>query len=472
MINTTQPYTPGWWLLRLQQRLIEQARHHRFLTSYMDGTNAVPISADKAVRESYRRLMALARTNFAELAVEATRERMQPIGFRTGATGDAQSDAEAQRIWQANHLDADFAHVLRASQVGGVSYMSTDAPDASTGVARVTVESPLTVVTEQHPTLRRRSIAALKLLRDTAAGVDRAFVWLAADALQDSDSGGLFVAERDATNDVGDTDPAAMVGSFDWIAAQPLPPYFAHWVPVVRFTNNPDHSGRGWGEFERHLSVLDRISYTVLQRVEIATMQAFRQRGIVGNLPKIDPTTGDEIDYTDVFSADPGALWAIPADAEVWESSQLDWSQIRMAIRDDVQDFAAGTRTPMFYLAPDAANGSAEGASLAREGLIFKAKDRIAQAGESLELVMAQAFAWQRDDVRSRALDMEVIWASPEHLTIGERANAAVAYQAAGVTWEETMRTVLGFTPAQIERMATERASEQFMTGAFAGGGQ
>src|SRR5690606_6809734 len=105
-------------------------------------------------------------------------------------------------------------------------------------------------------------------------------------------------------------------------------------------------------------------------------------------------------------------------------------------------------------------------------GLVFKVKDRIAQAGESLELVMAQAFAWQQDAARSRAHDMEVIWASPEHLTISERANAAVAYQAAGVTWEETMRSVLGFTPAQIERMAAERNADQFMTGAFAGGNQ
>lgn len=472
MIDVTQPYSPGWWLRRLQEKLVTQARHHAWLQTYMDGTNAVPIAADKAVRESYRRLMAVSRTNFAELAVEATRERMQPVGFRTGASGDAQSDSEAQRIWQVNHLDADFAHVLRTSQVGGVGYMSTDAPDPATNVARVTVESPLSVVTEQHPIQHRRSVAALKLLRDTTRGVDRAYVWLAADVLQGSDRGGLFVAERDASQDAHNTDPTLVVGAYDWVAAQPLPQAFTHWVPVVKFTNNPDANGRGWGEYERHLSVLDRITYTVLQRVEIATMQAFRQRGLVGNMPQVDPKTGDPIDYNDIFSSDPGSLWAIPEGVEVWESAQIDWSAIGRAIRDDVQDFAAGTRTPMFYLSPDAADGSAEGASLAREGLVFKVKDRIAQAGESLELVMAQAFAWQQDEVRSKAHDMEVIWASPEHLTISERANAAVAYQAAGVTWEETMRSVLGFTPAQIERMAAERASQQFLTASFADAGQ
>jgi hypothetical protein len=56
---------------------------------------------------------------------------------------------------------------------------------------------------------------------------------------------------------------------------------------------------------------------------------------------------------------------------------QVDLGPVRQAIRDDVQDLAAVTRTPLFYLTPDAANGSAEGASLAREGLVFKTEDRI-----------------------------------------------------------------------------------------------
>lgn len=455
MIDTDVSGSPGWWLANLYPKLQEQADHHDSMCAYRDGTNAIPAVASKAIRDSYRRLMAMSRTNFAELAVEATRERMQPIGFRTGTTGDAFSDQDAQRIWQANSLDADFAQVLRSKGTGGVSYMMTGPVDPETGVATITPESPRCVITEQHPVRRRRSIAALKFLTNPSQGFDLAYVFL---------PGWVFRARRTYTPTL-DTHQSLGLDGFEWIdRGQQLPPLLANAVPIVKFGNNEDDTGRSWGEFERHLSILDRISYTILQRVEVATMQAFRQRGLKGDMPNVDPETGEPVDWDDIFSADPGALWRLPAGVDVWESGQVDLGPIRQAIRDDIQDFAAGTRTPLFYVAPDSANGSAEGASLAREGLIFKARDRIPEASEPLEIVMAQAFAWAGDEVRAKAVDMEVLWASPEHLTLTEKSMAAVQYQAAGVTWEEVMSKVLGFTPAEITRMSADRNADRLLT--------
>src|SRR5690606_14672608 len=155
-------------------------------------------------------------------------------------------------------------------------------------------------------------------------------------------------------------------------------------------------SGVGRGEFERHLAILDRINYTILSRLEIATLQAFRQRAIKGDLPRKD-AQGNLIDYDDIFSADPGALWMVPATADIWESGQVDLGPIRSAVRDDVQDLAAVTRTPLFYLTPEATNGSAEGASLAREGLVFKAADRLAETTAPWARVMQLAFLFEGD---------------------------------------------------------------------------
>jgi hypothetical protein len=136
--------------------------------------------------------------------------------------------------------------------------------------------------------------------------------------------------------------------------------------PVVVFENED-----GLAEFEPHIPLLDRINQQILQRMTIATIQAFKQRAMKG-LPKTDPKTGELINYDDVFTADPGAIWNIPASVEIWESGQVDLGPILLAIRDDVKDLAATSGTPLYSITPDAANGSAEGASLQRETLTFK----------------------------------------------------------------------------------------------------
>src|SRR5690606_20210495 len=106
---------------------------------------------------------------------------------------------------------------------------------------------------------------------------------------------------------------------------------------------------------------------------------------------------------------------------EIWESQQVDIGPILNSVRHDVQDLAAVTRTPLFYLTPDATDGSAEGASLAREGLIFKTRDRLSQAGESWEQVMALAFLFAGDRERASVVDMETIWLPPERHSLAER---------------------------------------------------
>jgi hypothetical protein len=90
-------------------------------------------------------------------------------------------------------------------------------------------------------------------------------------------------------------------------------------VPVIQFLNRADMDGGAQGEFETHLGLLDRINYGVLNRLEIATLQAFRQRAIKG-VPDRD-AQGAEIDYSDVFSMDPGAMWILPETADLWEQA-------------------------------------------------------------------------------------------------------------------------------------------------------
>lgn len=443
-IDPTVPLSPGWYLARLMKKLELRKDGYDLLEDYYEGDAYVaPLNPSKAVRDAYRRLMGMARTNFAELVVEAVRERMNPVGFRTGAQGDDLGDSEAWRIWQANELDADSGLVHRASLTMGDGYVIVGGPDAEIGAPVITAEDPREVITEHDPVRRRKVVAALKLFDDDILGMRKAVLFL---------PGEVWKAMRT------DSERAGLDG-WEWMPGPEMLP--TQQIPVVRFPNRADLSGCSYGEFEPHISVLDRINYEILQRLEIATLQAFRQRGIKG-IPTHD-ASGNEVDYTDVFSADPGALWQLPETADIWESGQVDLSGIRDSIRHDVQDLAAVTRTPLFYLTPDSANGSAEGASLAREGLVFKTTDRLVQAGESWEQVMSLAFTFAGDAERAQRTDMEVIWASPERFSLAERYDAAAKAQAAGVPWRTVMEDVLQFSPQKIERMEAERAADALL---------
>lgn len=450
MIDTKMPGSPGWWLQRLHRKLMERQPRYNLLDSYLCGTAGIPVHAGKKMRESYARLMTLARTNYSELVVEATRERMRPQAFRTGADGDENGDAEALRIWQANSLDADSALVHRLSLGLGDAYVIVGLVDSEIGAPLITVEDPRQVIVEVDPRYRRRVVAALKIFRDDIAGVDRAYLYLP----------GRVLKAAATTSQSALDQPDLDLSTWSWDGAEQKLP--APIVPVVPFPNQANVFGRSYGEFERHLGLVDRINYGVLSRLEVMTLQAFRQRAITG-LPDRDED-GNDIDYSDVFSLDPGSLWQLPEGSEMWESNQVDLTPIKQAVRDDIQDFAAVTRTPLHYLTPDAASQSAEGAALSREGLVFKCEDRMVQAGESWETVMSMAFLFSGDTERAARRDLEVVWASAERFSLAERYDAATKASSAGVPWHQVMSDVLQFSPQQINRMQSERAADALLT--------
>ena len=108
MIDTSVTLSAGWWAQRLHTKLVSDRPTFDTLDAYLRSENQIPVPRVKSLAESYQRLMRMAGTNYAELTVEAVRERMEPTAFLTGADGDGLGDREAWRIWQANSLDADW----------------------------------------------------------------------------------------------------------------------------------------------------------------------------------------------------------------------------------------------------------------------------------------------------------------------------------------------------------------------------
>src|SRR3546814_13069879 len=103
-------------------------------------------------------------------------------------------------------------------------------------------------------------------------------------------------------------------------------------------------------DLERHTDTLDRINHGILQRMVISLYQAYRLRAIAvddDDAPETDPDTGQEINYEDLLSSDPGAFIKIPFGAKMWEGAQADLTGILSAVKDDVLYFMETTKTPL-----------------------------------------------------------------------------------------------------------------------------
>ena len=442
-VDTAQ--SPGWWMLRLARKLERKQPELDLLDRHYRGNPPLPTGAENA-KSAYQAFQKKARLNLAELSTDAVLDRMIPKGFQTGASGDENGDEVARKIWATNGLEVESVEVHRNMLALRDGYVIVGGPDLETGIPVITSEDPRQVVTFHDPAQQRKIRAALKLFHDPEMGLDFAYLFL---------PGRVFVASNPASRTANHQTVNFSAG-WSWVedrggeAGQSLPAGSETQMPVVRFRNKS-----GMGEFETHIDILDRINHMILQRMVIATFQAFRQRAIQvdpADMPDKDPDTGRDIDYDKIFTADPGALWKLPMTATMWESSQVDLQPILSSVKDDIQHFCAVTRTPLFYVTPDAANGSAMGASMMREGLIFKAEDRIRRASAGWNQVMSLAFRFMGDSTRAELTSLRTLWQPAERFSLAERADAATK-AGTDIPWAEKMTSIWQYPPEKVAEM-------------------
>lgn len=447
-IDAAEPQSAGWWLERLAKQLLDRKRQARFerLDSYYSGNPPLPVGAENA-RAAYAAFQRKARSNFAELIVDAVQDRMRIRAIRTAVDNDENGDQTAWAIYKRNRLKVHAKQVHEWFLTFGEAYVIIGTQNLGEGqtAALITPEDPRQVITENDP-ITGEAVAGLKVFHDDAGGEDVAYLYL---------PGKVYRASRRR--------PAAngkltfSVRTWDWDevaggdAGKVLP---LDTVCVVRFENK-----RAAGEFETHTDLLDRINHMLLQRMVIATMQAFRQRAVIGDLPETDDA-GNAINYDEVLAADPGALWQLPEGIELWESGQADITPILSSVKDDVQHLAAVTRTPLHYFTPDAAAGSAEGASLQREGHVFKVEDRADRGEDGWVRVFSQALQIEGQTDRAALEGLSIEWAPSERFSLAEKASAAVQAKAADVPWRTRGAAIWQFTPDELDRQVTERADD------------
>lgn len=464
----TEAKTPGtddWFVTQLAEKLGAGFPRLKKLESYRDGTFAVPIEADPAVREAYRQFASKARLTFADTIVTQTVGRLNLRGFRTAAEDDTNGDKEATRLMRANGLDVQFRDLFDKKGEHGEAFMVVGL-DPETG-------EPIAVM--------RTGWQVAVMMNTVRPWIVDAAVIAAWDPVNMQDTltllrpGYMRVAVRPGTQSAIPTDGTAWNPGVDWTwGSGAVQLGFTERVPVAKFANP-----RGLGEFENHIDSIDRVTEDILQRLTITAMQAFRQRAVTPGdgkpLPERYPddhpdSPGEPIDYDEIYKGGPAALWFLPEGAKIWESAPTDINGLILAEAKDLEHVAAVTGTPLYALSPDA-NQSAEGSKLARDTIRTKVRDRQQRDGQSASMLMSLLFEAAGDTARAVIEAIEAMWGPMEYTTKADSAEAARAAKQAGKSQRFIDEHIFELSPEEMELEAMNLRDEQFQNALIGGGG-
>lgn len=453
-IDTTVPNSDGWYLARLFKQLQDQQKRCEEMQRRYEGNSPLPQISDNQ-RDAVKWFVKKSRTNFERLIVGAVLSRLWVAGIRTAVDSDEGGDADAFTTWKRARMKLVTLDALKMMLAMGRSYMIVG-KDAE-GDALVTAEDPRQITAITDPANPYKVLAALKLFHDSLNDLDVAYLYLPGRRLvahRQQRSKRLLPATRfsaeawqwDAESLDGGAIPELQQRTVNGVNLPAM-------VCVIPFENED-----GMAEFEPYLDVIDRINQQILQRMTIATVQAFKQRAFKG-LPVSDPKTGERIDWDSIFVADPGAIWNVPASVEIWESGVVDLQPILLAIRDDIKDLAATSGTPLYTVTPDAAQGSAEGASLQREQITFKVRSRQDRTEPAHELAAELLFRMSGDDRRGQPRSAEIMWGRIDLPSMAERANAIAQTKGVMSRYSQLIE-IWGMTPEQADRNMSELTSD------------
>ena len=434
-IDATVPGSAEWWLISQMHELLEQQDHVKLMRAYVCGNHPLP-QPHKRYRETYRRLSRLARSNYVGLVTATVRERLRVVGFRSGGAADPVADARSWEVWQANSLDADQVQAHWDALVTGIGYVMVGGTDRETGCPVITVEDPAQVIHTPDPQRRRRVLSALKVWSDPL--------------LPDVVNAAVFLPDVVARF-WAPTPGAKLEDQSSWNLER-YDPNPLGVVPIVPFINRPEN-GQGMSEFGDVLDIQDRINTTLLDRLVITAMQAFRQRWLKGA-----DLTDEDGNPEQPF--DPGAdlLWAVESEkAQFGDFEQSSLAPVLDAIRSDMRDLAAISRTPPHYLTGELTNVNGATLDAAEAGLLAKVHDRQLEFGESWEQVARLA---ARSEGRQIGLDAEVIWAEPKSRSIAELADALAKLASIGAPLSWLLQEY-GLSPQEIPRVLAEAEKQR-----------
>lgn len=445
------PLSPLWWVKRLHRQLLarcqaDPARERLSIDDldcyYRGRPTRLPWLQEQARGEFYR-LLALTKSNYMGLVVDATAERLSVEGFRIG--GDNKADDATWDIWQGSNFDNDSDQAILEALITAQSYVLVAPPAAEGGLPLLFAEHPSQAIVEYVPgTGRRETAAGLKVWEDDWTGRWMATLYLPSRIYK-------FESVNPGTSGLQGVEwqPRTVRGEL-WPAPNPLGE-----VPLVELANNPRLLTGGVSEIADVTAIQDRICKTLADRLMTQDFGAFPQKWATG-YPEQDQA-GNRNERIDI-----GRDRMVQSDvAETrfgqWDAAPLD--PYSAAKREDVKDIASRTRTPAQYLLGEMSNVNGETLRAAESGLVAKTRQRQRSYGEGFE--RSVSLARRAAGIAGPGETIETIWKNPEFRTEGELVDALVKMGTLGVP-REALWERWGATPLEIGRwrdMAEAEAS-------------
>lgn len=435
--------TPEWWVNRLYTRLTDRHEALDTYDRYYRGDFPLPWLAPQA-QADFRRILAMTRSNFCGLVVDAQVERMSVEGFRVGAS--AEGDSDTWRIWQTNNMDSDFDQGLLEAAIGGLVYIMVEPNPEDRKTPRLYVEHASQAIVEHKPgSNRRESLAGLKAWDDDITGLTYATLFKGKQVWKYQATKPKVVRGRKAQLEWVPREGVRFTGR------NPVGE-----VPLYEVPNNPRLLTGGVSELDDVMDVQDRICKTIADRLMTQDFGAFPQKWAVA-WPDEDaagiPTPPIQIGRDRMITTS-------VAETKFGQFDAAEMGGYVLAKAEDVKDIASRTRTPAQYLLGEMSNVNGETLKASESGLVSKVRQRCKGVSDPLERAMraTRRLAGITGDDES----MEVIWKNPEFRTEGELVDALFKLGSAPidmprvVVWEKW-----GATPKEIERWTSLRQQQR-----------
>lgn len=411
----------------LEGALEQRAANVELFDAYYRGAQRIAFATSKW-RDTYGSLFDELADNWCQLVVDAAVERLKVEGFRFGPPGDDADDA-AWQLWQANYLDADQSLAYTEACKSGLAYLLV-LPGDEPETPRITVESPLQVITYNAPDDRRRRLSGLKRWVDDD-GTQRAVLYT---------PDRFYRFARDRNRKTWQSDGA------------PVDNVVAPVVPVVPMLNNPTIMGHGISDLNVVVPLQDAVNKLLADLLVNSEYVAYPQRYATGLEIPIDPETGRPLDRERWLSSVSRMWVAEDENVKFGQLPEADGAGYVRLVEAIIQHIAAQTRTPPHYLLGSSGNfPSGESLKATETGLVAKVKRKQTTFGEAWEEGMRLAFAY-RSDPRSTATDAEVIWADPESRSLGELTDSLVKMVSSVGLPMEAAWAIYGASPQEIAR--------------------
>lgn len=429
---------------RLNAELDRRVARHLLLEPYFERTGTggpIPRSIIRAkFTNAYRDLMGMSETPWGKVIVNSKLDRLEVMGIRSP---DKRVDDAVWGVWQDESMDLESKLAHTATLVDGRCHALVW-PDERTRQPRIYLDDATQMIVEYAEGSRRQRLAAMRRWQDG----DTTMVTLYRPD-------GIYKFQQARRSDGRSAWERRDVPKEPWPLKNPLGV-----VPVVELAVNrrlkPGRFAHARGEFEDVTGLMDRINLLTFLGLVVAIWMGFPLRGVIGEKILKDDT-GKQ---APPFESRPDSVFQFEdPQAKIAEFQAAD--RRNLSVFSELTELAAATSTPRHYLPMEGAiSNVSEPTIRAFEGGMHATINgsHKPSLGEGWEEVMRLCGLMLENPVElsPRA---SLVWADHESRSLGERADAALKLQQAGLPWQAVADLALNLGQDEINRYTAMQSS-------------